>query len=513
MAATQTVPQHFQYRNSSALITTKRGVVTLSGYGIRVQVERGHLAIEDGIGPNRRRARFARVGHGLQRLVVIGSDGMVTLAALRWLADQDVAFVMLERDGTVLATTGPVRPSDARLRRAQALAHQSGTALEIARELISRKLDAQEKLARDGLGDTSAGQEIAGFRSALATARTIEMIRLLESRAALAYWGAWKTLPVNFPTKDSMRVPDHWRTFGGRVSPLTGSPRLAANPPNAILNYLYALLESEARLAVSALGLDPGLGFLHVDATARDSLACDVMEPIRPEVDAYVLRWITHETLKREWFFEERSGNCRLMGTFAARLSETIPTWARAVAPIAEFVAKSLWRAKGGSREECQPTRLTQRHRREAKGTSDLPVVEPPHPESFCRECGASIRHGRTYCPACARPLDAARLVKVGERGRIASHNAEAQQSRSDTQRKHAAAKAAWRASDLPAWLTKEVFVREIQPRLRQITVSAIASTLKVSVMYAMDIRRSRCVPHRRHWRQLAELVGLLASH
>ena len=82
---------------------------------------------------DRSEARFARVGHGLRRLVVIGSDGFVSFAALRWLADQDAAFVMLERDGSVLAVTGPVRPSDARLRRAQALANTNGTALEISK--------------------------------------------------------------------------------------------------------------------------------------------------------------------------------------------------------------------------------------------------------------------------------------------------------------------------------------------------------------------------------------------
>jgi hypothetical protein len=73
--------------------------VTLFGYGTRVRVERGHLILEDGIGTDRRYARFARVGHGLERLVVIGSDGMVSFAALRWRADQEAAFVMLERDG------------------------------------------------------------------------------------------------------------------------------------------------------------------------------------------------------------------------------------------------------------------------------------------------------------------------------------------------------------------------------------------------------------------------------
>src|SRR5262249_56169890 len=101
----------------------------------------------------------------------------------------------------------------------------------------------------------------------------------------------------------------------------TGSPRLAANPTNAILNCLYPLLEPEARLAAAALGLDPGLGFLHVDTAARDSLACDLMEPIRANVDHYVLSWILEQPLRREWFFEQRAANCRLMAPLAVRLT------------------------------------------------------------------------------------------------------------------------------------------------------------------------------------------------
>jgi CRISPR-associated protein Cas1 len=258
----------------------KHGVLTLIGYGIEVRVDRGHLFIEDGIGADRHQARFPRVGHGLKRLVVIGSDGIVSLAALRWLADQHASFVMLERDGSVLATTGPVRPSDARLRRAQALAHSSGAALRIARELISQKLAGQERVARNKLLDSATADAIARFRAELAAAESIATIRLLESQGAAAYWSAWRTLPISFPRNDLRRVPDHWRVFGARISPLTRSPRLAVNPVNAILNYLYALLESEARLAAAALGLDPGLGVLHVDTPNRDSLALDLMEPV-----------------------------------------------------------------------------------------------------------------------------------------------------------------------------------------------------------------------------------------
>jgi CRISPR/Cas system-associated endonuclease Cas1 len=80
--------------------------------------------------------------------------------------------------------------------------------------------------------------------------------------------------------------------------------RLATNPPNAVLNYCYALLEIESRLALTAVGLDPGIGMLHVDTPNRHSLACDIMEAIRPSVDAWLLDWITREPFRRADFFE-----------------------------------------------------------------------------------------------------------------------------------------------------------------------------------------------------------------
>ncbi len=49
MAATQTVPQHFQHCNFIP-ITPQQGVVTLFGYGISARVVHGHLVLEDGVG-------------------------------------------------------------------------------------------------------------------------------------------------------------------------------------------------------------------------------------------------------------------------------------------------------------------------------------------------------------------------------------------------------------------------------------------------------------------------------
>jgi CRISPR-associated endonuclease Cas1 len=402
MAATPNVPQHLKHCNFSA-ITPRNGVITLYGYGINVCVDRGFLTLTDGIGIDRRHARLPGVRHHLRRLVVIGSDGLVSLAALRWLADQDAAFVMLERNGRVLTTAGPVSPSDVRLRRAQSLAHQSGIALKIARELIEQKLTGQQRVLKQLLGDTTAHEVISDARRLVARAKSNEEILRWEARGAHAYWNAMRDLPVTFSKADSMKIPEHWKSFGSRVSPLTNSPRLAVNPANAILNYLYAVLESESRLALATIGLDPGIGVLHNDLRSRDSLACDLMEPVRYKVDELLLKLLTRGQLRREWFFEQRDGNCRLIAPFAATLSETAMMWRKEIASFAEWIAKCFWDSRMRLiRSDALATRLTQRQRsagrvRLSEGIGEAQVGGL----SLCRMCGQIRMTFDGICPGC----------------------------------------------------------------------------------------------------------------
>jgi CRISPR-associated endonuclease Cas1 len=401
MAAKLNVPQDRPHCNFTP-ITPHRGVVTLYGYGTRLRVERGHLILEDGIGPKRRYGRFARVRHGVKRVVAIGSDGFVSLAALRWLADQDAAFVMLERDGKVLATTGPVKPSDARLRRSQSLAHESGIALKIAKELISEKLLAQERILKTYFGESPCSSDIVNARKLVGHAKTNEEIRRWEAKGAKAYWSAMRDVPINFNKTDSSKIPEHWKRFGSRISPLTNSPRLAVNPANAILNYLYAILESESRLALATLGLDPGIGVLHSDLRSRDSLACDLMEPVRPKADGLVLDLLFSQQLRREWFFEQRDGNCRLMASFAEILSETATMWRTAVSTFAEWIARCIWDSKMGRvRTQVPATRLTQAHKSEGRAKLNGAVETERVRPMICRACG-QIRMGiEEICPRC----------------------------------------------------------------------------------------------------------------
>ena len=173
-------------------------------------MQSGHLQIEDGIGPERRKFRLPRVNHRLKRLVCIADDGFITLSALRWLSEVGASFVMLNRLGKVRVVTGPTSPSEARLRRAQALALGNGTAVRIARELISAKLNGQETLVREKLKNVKAANSIAGLQYRLADADEIDAIRWIESRAAAEYWSAWREVPVLFARKDVNRVPTHW---------------------------------------------------------------------------------------------------------------------------------------------------------------------------------------------------------------------------------------------------------------------------------------------------------------
>jgi hypothetical protein len=187
----------------------------------------------------------------------------------------------------------------------------------------------------------------------------------MEAQAAAVYRNAWSAIEVRFAKRDQGRVPAHWRTFDMRRSPVSGASRNAANPANALLNYLYAILEAEAAIAARTVGLDPGIGVLHADQRNRDSLACDLMEASRPDVDAVVLDLLLTHTFGAGDFFENRQGVCRVLPPLTQLLAETAPRWAKAIAPVAEQVAKMLMQAdqRSGRTLPKLPTPLTQRNR------------------------------------------------------------------------------------------------------------------------------------------------------
>ena len=264
---------------STGELRPKRGVLSLSGFGIRLAVERGHLVVQDGVGASRRAGRLSRVTPGLKRVVIVGSSGTVSLDALSWLMDVGAHVVQIDHDGRLVTVTATARLDDARTRRAQARAVSSGLGLDIARALIAAKVSGQANTLETLNGSPDVVAALREACSHIHEAPSTDRVRYVEARAAFAYWQALAASPLRFPIKDQPKIPEHWGVLGERGSPLTDSARRGVTPLNAMLNYCYAIAAAEARIACIASGCDPGLGILHMDRQGRDSLAFDIVEP------------------------------------------------------------------------------------------------------------------------------------------------------------------------------------------------------------------------------------------
>lgn len=522
---------------------SRNGVLTLRGFGVRVTVDRGCLTVEDGRGRERRSARFPRITRELKRLIIIGHTGTISFEALRWLTDRGCSFLQVDSDGTILAAFSPVGSDDARLRRAQSFASLTETGITIARDLLSRKLDSQASIL-DALSERDSADSVRQARNTLGDAQTIPALRLIEAQAAATYWAGWSSIPIQFARKVADRVPDHWQRFGMRTSPLTSSPRLASNPINAILNYLYALLEAECRFALLAVGLDPGIGVMHADQRNRDSLACDVMEAVRPTVDHFALDFIASRHFGPGDFFETRQGGCRLMPSVTRPLADTSPMWAEAVAPIVESIARTLHRDAelSGSRTTplTQANRSAGRDRIRKKAERKHTLREPMNLSSgelaadassaptrmrqsilqtACLECGTILdNRSRKYCDTCLEAASHTQrtqvfglagsqaLAKLRASGIDPAHGGNAATARGESNSARQKANLKWMESH-DQETDPEQFAREILPGLQSVTLQKMANATGLTKGYCSFIRRGIHTPHPRHWEALKELA------
>jgi CRISPR-associated endonuclease Cas1 len=508
-------------RHWAGVMTPRNGLVVLSGYGLRVAVGRKHLLVEDGICDERRTRRLAKAPAGIRRLVVLGHTGFITLEALRWLHDVGAAFMQIDADGQVIVASGPMRLDDARLRRAQALAPTNGVGTGLARELVRRKLEGQLALLDRLHNGRASAPVIQNSLANLDGATTPAQLRLYESAAAKASWKAWESVPVRFVRKDEPRIPEHWRTFGRRTSPLTGSPRLATNPTNAILNYVYAIAETETQIAAQALGLDPGMGVLHADQPSRDSLALDLMEPVRPEVDACVLELLQRQVFRAADFFETREGVCRVLPPLTQALVETASQWRIKVGPVAERAAQ-IFASGATARMKQLPTPLSQSRRsagraQSRKRTPNRTKSQRPTMPNACLACGTVLEtRGRSYCNEClpeqrAMNISAlqvagpATLARLMVEGRDPTHGGAAARSRAASLARHRKEAAEWERTNRRP--DPGEFTRNILPGLQGVPIEKIARATGLSIRYCSFIRRGLNVPHPRHWETMKGIV------
>lgn len=263
------------------------------------------------------------------------------------------------------------------------------------------------------------------------------------------------------------------------------------------------------------MGLDPGLGVLHADQRARDSLIYDMMEPTRPQVDLWLHRFISQRSFSKSDFFETPEGQIMICAPLARELSTTVPLWTKLAAPVAEWMATSLLGRK-------VPTKLTRARRsRKERGFANTSVLSAARgaerPASSCPQCGKPVPHGRRTCSIrCAEiyrdevlipAFSSSGLGDLAERrasGHDPAHGGDAARRRGETNRNWAKKRASWKG-DLNR--EKERFVSEILPRLRDIPISKIVEATGLSTRYVSLILKGEVVPHPVHYPLLEGLI------
>jgi CRISPR-associated endonuclease Cas1 len=520
-------------------LQVRAGVLVVDGYGVTTRVLYGKLRVEDGIGPHRRSIALDRAGSGLERLVLLGKTGTLTLESLAWLRAIGAALVHLSADGQILTHSVPLG-YEGLIRRSQALAIANGLDVDLARDLIRRKLDGQ----RANLVRLRA-PDLRGFdamRESLDRANTVDEIRLCEAKAAAVYWNAWTNVEIRLRTRDLSRVPVRWTRYESRKSTLTAAPRAATNPVNSLLNYIYSLLECEARLALLSVGLDPTLGVLHADQRNRDSFALDAMEPIRPAVDAFVLDLLEERVLTSRDFVELPNGICRVRAPLTHDLALTLLRWRQLMQPIVADLAQAFRSAMGGaaspivalprttSRATAKPAPTTStllstpRKQRQPRPYASK-AWSAPRPEPLlltpnaCAACGGPVvKRRRRHCDDCIpaiRAEHAKKAVAIARKA-LAERTAAGEDPRKDpdVNRRRGVAisdghrrNREWDRDNTSTDRDEAWFRREAVPRLDGFSLREIAEVTGLSLAACSRYRAGVRVPHPRHWEALFALV------
>jgi hypothetical protein len=351
--------------------------------------------------------------------------------------------------------------------------------------------------------------------------------RVIEATTAGFYFGAWRDVRIPFRERDLARIPARWLRADPRASVLTGAPRAATSPINAMRNYLFACVESEARLALLAHGCDPAMGVLHTDQRNRDSLALDAMEPVRADVDAFLLDLLEDRIFTARDFGELPNGICRIAAPLTHELALTLPAWRECLRPVAANLAQRFREPFATRRTKPGPDRSSllatprkaSRLRPYVTPKWRTPTVEArPSSPIACAMCGEPVlKRRRRHCDACMpkarrehgfRAMEAARkaLAAQAAAGNDPRRSSAVNRARGEAISEVHRRNRGW-AREHPGKRDEAWFKREIMPKLDRISLKEIAEATGLSLAACSRVRSGARTPHPRHWDALRQLA------
>lgn len=332
--------EHWRAVDAGAL-TTRRlrdrntKPLILCGQGVSLRIQNSSLVIRDGFThyPQEQAShRFFRGDLSLPpRIVLIDGSGTLSFDVLTWLSEQGVALIRIDWSGnvaSVLSGQGYGADRDkvhwqidtrADNRRRMALS------VDLIRRKIANSIDTLETVLP---GSAGRDRSCAGLRNELEILTNnppsdIQLLRGIEGRASATYFSAWQGVPLQWRATVRHPIPDAWAVIGTRSAIRAGNSknRRASHPLNAMLNYAYAILQSQLQIELLSEGYDPAIGIMHHGFQGSPAFVFDLMERSRPIVDAAILRFVLATSLSGADFTLRSDGVCRVGAQLARRVA------------------------------------------------------------------------------------------------------------------------------------------------------------------------------------------------
>ena len=242
--------------------------------------------------------------HNLEGIVTFGYAG-ASPALMGACAEKNISLTFLTANGRFLASVVGIDKGNVTLRKTQYRCSENDEeSCAIARNILIGKLHnsrwVMERAIRDHALriDTERVQrvteQISGSISQLRQAEASGALFGIEGEAASRYFSVFDELILQ-------NKKDFFFHSRSRRPPLDNV--------NAMLSFVYTLLEGDATAALSSVGLDPYVGFLHKDRPGRRSLALDLLEELRaPLADRFVLTLINTRQIDPSGFYQKENG-------------------------------------------------------------------------------------------------------------------------------------------------------------------------------------------------------------
>ncbi|MBN1559046.1 type I-C CRISPR-associated endonuclease Cas1 [candidate division KSB1 bacterium] len=266
--------------------------------------------------------------HTIGQIVCFGFTIYISPPLMAFCAENGVSIAWLSESGKFLGRVeGPVK-GNVLLRRAQyRWADDPARARSVAKCIVAAKINNSRMNLQRFLrnqGDDARKDELqvqvdklARLLHTIESCDTMDKLRGIEGEAASAYFSVFDHLILQ--QKEAFR-------FSGR------NRRPPLDSINAMLSFVYTLLTLDIRSSLETVGLDPYVGFLHVDRPGRPGLALDLVEEFRaPLADRLVLSLVNLKQVQADGFVTEGSevkmtAECRktLISAYQNRKKETI---------------------------------------------------------------------------------------------------------------------------------------------------------------------------------------------